>query len=330
MALSSDRKMPPLLRYPWPQTPLAAPPERSLLWQTPTEPGQARAALGLSAVLDATAPPRDGEPAVSEAAADAAADQDWALMFGAATARLGQLLRQQQGSAAAEAGAPGHGADLAAALQECLEALQQLGQIGRERLQWARAEAASTRAGARQARHQALHDPLTQLPNRTHFLARLAEVVAARISPADAPALLYLDLDGFKAINDQHGHAVGDRLLAIVALRLRRAVRGSDMMSRLGGDEFACLALGGRSPEQLRRLALKLHTAVAAPIALGELRLSISASIGIAICPPEGISGTALLQRADLAMYQAKRSGDRVVFHANLAADDGGQTPARP
>jgi diguanylate cyclase len=319
MDLSSDRLALPLLRPPWPQVPLALPPERAAPMPERAalvrfEPAGQRSAAWLA--MPAVGPAReDWAGARSDGAAERAADQDWALMFGAANARLHSLLWRQQHGNAAGTGGPLDHADLAEALQECLQVLEQLRQVGGERLGAARAEAARILAGARQARHQAWHDPLTELPNRAGFLARLAEVAGSGTSGAGRLALLYLDLDGFKAVNDRHGHAVGDRLLAVVALRLRRAVRAGDMMSRLGGDEFACLAQGGSSLPQLRRLALKLHAAVAAPMALDALRLSITASIGIAVCPPEGLAAAALLARADLAMYRAKRSGCGVAFH---------------
>lgn len=170
-----------------------------------------------------------------------------------------------------------------------------------------RSELAGTRAGEEQARHKALHDALTSLPNRSYFHERLDDALAKTPPLRQAFAVLYLDLDGFKAINDSHGHGVGDQVLGIVAQRLRRAIRVEDMVSRLGGDEFACLVMGLASQQQLKRLAAHLFDVVSAPVRLGELRLIVRPSIGIALCPDDGVTAQSLLDKADSAMYHAKR-----------------------
>ncbi|MBT9594757.1 MAG: GGDEF domain-containing protein [Vitreoscilla sp.] len=167
------------------------------------------------------------------------------------------------------------------------------------------AELAGTQAGERYARHLALHDALTQLPNQRHFHQHLCSALQAGTD--HAMAVLYLDLDGFKAINDTHGHDTGDELLRIVAARLARAVRGGDLVGRVGGDEFACLLCGALTHEQLQHLACKLFDAVATPVRVGLLTLSVSPSIGIATCPDNGTTAEALLRGADAAMYRAKR-----------------------
>lgn len=188
-------------------------------------------------------------------------------------------------------------------------------------LEQARAELRGTQDGERQARHQALHDGLTQLPNRRFFLERLGHALAHR-EPGQAPlAILYLDLDQFKPINDGHGHHVGDELLRIVATRLNRVVRSEDMISRLGGDEFACLRASGSTRRQLEELAGKLFDAVAAPMKIGSLRLSVQPSIGIALCPADGASVAELIRHADAAMYRAKRERSRHAFFSEAPPD---------
>ena len=179
----------------------------------------------------------------------------------------------------------------------------------------ARAELAGTQAGERQARHLAAHDALTSLPNRSRFCERLAQALGPQRPAHGRVAVLYIDLDGFKPINDEHGHAVGDEVLRIVAMRMTRAVRADDMVSRLGGDEFACLVTDRLDRAQLTRLAGKLFDAIAAPLTLGELRMAVSPSIGIAVCPEDGDAAADLLRLADAAMYCAKRTRSGFAFH---------------
>ena len=171
---------------------------------------------------------------------------------------------------------------------------------------------AASRRRERRARHSALHDSLTALPNRAFFHSRLDE--ALRLAGRDgAIAVLVLDLDGFKPVNDTHGHAAGDELLKIVAARLSHAVRGSDWVARLGGDEFACVLTGVRERERLRSLAAALVETISAPIALGPLRLSVRASIGIAVHDGDA-DGEMLVRRADAAMFSAKRARSGPTF----------------
>ena len=164
-----------------------------------------------------------------------------------------------------------------------------------------------TRAGERRARHQALHDGLTSLPNRRFFRERLDKALIHVEPRRPTLALLYLDLDGFKPINDRHGHDAGDELLKIVAARLKRVVRAGDMVSRVGGDEFACLLADSVDRRHLSHLASKVFDAVSAPLKIGNLNLTVRPSIGIAVCPTDGESAEALLRNADTAMYRAKR-----------------------
>lgn len=174
-------------------------------------------------------------------------------------------------------------------------------------LDTARNALAGTLDGERRARHQALHDGLTSLPNRTHFLDRLQESLAPHAASRPPLAVFYLDLDAFKSVNDTHGHAAGDELLRIVAARLARALRAEDLVGRLGGDEFACLIADMPGPQALEQLARKLYDTVAAPLSIGPLRLDVRPSIGIAMCPRDADTAAALLRCADAAMYRAKR-----------------------
>lgn len=178
----------------------------------------------------------------------------------------------------------------------------------RAELAWARAELVGTQAGEQRARHQALHDGLTSLPNRSYFCERLEHDLAYVRSRRQTLALMYLDLDGFKDLNDAHGHDTGDKLLQIVAARLTRAVRGDDMVSRLGGDEFACVLSGMPTRADLDHLAAKLFDVVSAPLTIGGIEVTIRPSIGIAISPDHGLTADELLKHADEAMYCAKRN----------------------
>lgn len=185
--------------------------------------------------------------------------------------------------------------------------LEQDVSIARAALAQARAELNRIQAEAALARHQALHDGLTRLPNRRLFRARLGQVLSGA-EPSPTPlAVFYLDLDGFKPINDLYGHEAGDELLRIVAARLLSSVRGDDMVCRLGGDEFACLFAALSEPEQLRSVAIKLFDVVSAPLRIGKLELTVCPSIGIARCPSDGATAEELLRNADAAMYRAKR-----------------------
>ena len=214
-------------------------------------------------------------------------------------------------------------------VQECAQALEQLHALFMDEvarhdalklemfdahtaLAQTRAELRGTQAGERQARHRALHDGLTALPNRSFFMEELA--LALRSTRTHGLAVMYLDLDEFKRINDQHGHAVGDEMLRIVAARLARVMRSQDVVSRLGGDEFACLLKGLIDRERLDQLAGEMHGAVSAPCRIGDLTLSVRPSIGIASCPGDGNGVDELLNNADIAMYRAKRAGTGHAF----------------
>ena len=219
--------------------------------------------------------------------------------------------------------------DLAAGALQALDCLQ--GQLRAERrahanvrrqlgetqalLAATEAALAASRRREHQARHSAMHDSLTALPNRAFFRIRLDEALRAAGGNGTL-AVLVLDLDGFKPVNDAHGHATGDELLKIVAARLSKAMRSSDWVARLGGDEFACAMTGVPGRDRLQDLAGALYDAISAPIALGGLRLRVRPSIGIAV--HDGTAdGDTLIRRADEAMFAAKRARSGPTFCEN-------------
>ncbi|MCG6659079.1 EAL domain-containing protein [Halomonas campisalis] len=152
----------------------------------------------------------------------------------------------------------------------------------------------------------ALHDPLTGLPNRTLFQDRLAQACAQARRDDRIVALLYLDLDHFKEINDSLGHPVGDALLREVGQRLQRCVRATDTVARLGGDEFAILLIGLTHPRGTARVAQAIIDAVSRPVRVQGQLLQVSTSAGITVFPQDGESGEQLLANADMALYRAK------------------------
>jgi diguanylate cyclase (GGDEF)-like protein len=158
------------------------------------------------------------------------------------------------------------------------------------------------------AQRGAHYDVLTALANRALLHEILKQQLAICVRDSSELSVLYIDLDGFKTINDLHGHAAGDELLRAVATRIDGAIRGSDVAARFGGDEFVVLLVQS-GVESARIVAAKLVRLLSAPYRLHELEIRISASIGIAIFPGSAVSSASLLERADAAMYEAKKSG---------------------
>ncbi len=158
-------------------------------------------------------------------------------------------------------------------------------------------------------RHLAEHDFLTDLPNRVLFLDRLQQALATARRQHTRVAVMFLDLDRFKAINDTHGHLAGDTVLKEVAARLVRCVRGVDTVSRQGGDEFVVILADIGGADQAAHVAGSVMHAVSQPMRLGEHEVALSVSIGISICPSDGDDIDTLLKNADIAMYHAKRDG---------------------
>ncbi|MFO1219278.1 MAG: EAL domain-containing protein [Burkholderiaceae bacterium] len=161
----------------------------------------------------------------------------------------------------------------------------------------------------RQLRHMARFDSLTGLANRTQFIERLELALARAARHEHLFAVLFIDLDRFKAINDSLGHAAGDELLRTMAARLSALVRGADLVARLGGDEFVILVEDIDDPADLRALGQRLLQSIGEPLTLQDRRFQISGSVGISLYPNDGDDAQTLLKNADAAMYLAKSKG---------------------
>ena len=166
----------------------------------------------------------------------------------------------------------------------------------------------------RELEHLALHDPVTGLANRVLFEDRLSHALRARGRSGDELAILMLDLDDFKTVNDGLGHHAGDELLAAVGQRISGCIRPGDTAARLGGDEYGVLLTAIAGPAAARAVAQRVYDAVRTPTEIAGEQISISASVGIALAPHHGDDPVTLLRYADLAMYAAKKkSGDHIV-----------------
>jgi diguanylate cyclase (GGDEF)-like protein len=170
-----------------------------------------------------------------------------------------------------------------------------------------------------EARHLGHHDALTGLANRALFDEIVEHHLAICGRTGTRLAVLYVDLDDFKAVNDAHGHATGDELLRGVAARLKNGIRSSDLAARLGGDEFG-VVLVNAGMDAAAKVARKLTDSVSMPYPIGPLTIEISASIGIAGYPDSGTSSEALLHSADEAMYKAKPGRKRQVIAGGAAS----------
>ncbi|MFJ2671036.1 putative bifunctional diguanylate cyclase/phosphodiesterase [Streptomyces sp. NPDC087525] len=173
-----------------------------------------------------------------------------------------------------------------------------------------------------QLQHNAEHDPLTDLPNRALFTERVRQALSGRRTTDPGTAVLFIDLDGFKGVNDRLGHQVGDELLILAAHRLQDSVRAGDTAARLGGDEFAAIVLGDGNDDltarehQVHEIADRLRLTLSQPYRIDGNDVRVAASIGIAFAEP-GITPTELMRNADLAMYRAKAAGkNRVELYA--------------
>jgi diguanylate cyclase (GGDEF)-like protein len=158
-------------------------------------------------------------------------------------------------------------------------------------------------------RYNAYHDSLTRLPNRALFQDRLSQEVGRARRAGTSTALLLLDVDRFKTVNDTLGHAAGDMLLVEVAKRLKSRKRAGDTIARLGGDEFVLIVSNLRRKEDAAVVAEQILDALKPPIQIGEHELHVSASVGVAIFPDDGDEGTSLMKSADMALYRAKELG---------------------
>lgn len=193
-----------------------------------------------------------------------------------------------------------HGVDEVKAVEQALD---------RSRAALAESEAALalSRNAERAASELAMHDQKTGLPNRTLFDDRLAQAIAGADRHGWMLAVMFLDLDRFKVVNDTHGHAAGDAVLSVVAQRLMRNARDEDTVCRNGGDEFLYLLINPKDRESIGRIAGSVRDEVECPIGLGAVQFVITPSIGIALYPDHGASGPILIAHADAAMYRAKQ-----------------------
>ena len=163
--------------------------------------------------------------------------------------------------------------------------------------------------------HRALHDPLTDLANRNLFYDRFRQSLHAARRENGTVALVMLDLDEFKAVNDAHGHAVGDDALKKVASRLRLGLRATDTAARLGGDEFAWILPNVSSRATIETMVRERLSNVREPMQVGDVQIVIGVSAGIALYPEDGRDVDSLMKHADAALYAAKKAGDGVLFY---------------
>ena len=161
----------------------------------------------------------------------------------------------------------------------------------------------------RELQHAAFHDPLTELPNRRYLIERCETALANARRHNEAIALLLIDLDHFKPINDKHGHDAGDLMLQCIAQRLREHVRAGDTVARLGGDEFAALVCGADAETHAREIAERLLAELAKPVLYGAERLTVTISIGVALYPQHAGNFAALYKAADEMLYRVKTRG---------------------
>ena len=190
-------------------------------------------------------------------------------------------------------------------------------------LRYIRRTAATIAEGENRLRHLALHDPLSGLPNRTFFGERLAAVMAEAGRDESLAAVLAIDLDHFKDINDTLGHHVGDGLIRAVAQRVVRALRDDDLVARLGGDEFAVITTDVPNLAALEFLAERLIDKLRAPYAISGHTLVIGASVGIALIDRRSGEAADIMRRADVALYRAKNEGRNraCIYDADMDAD---------
>jgi diguanylate cyclase len=160
-----------------------------------------------------------------------------------------------------------------------------------------------------EARNLALHDTLTGLPNRLNLMNHLAEMTGKPAGEGELSAVIFLDLDDFKSINDTYGHNIGDTLLQNTAIRLKDSIRCTDFVARLAGDEFILLIKGVQSKAIVESIANKIKNQFSIPFTINDNTLTVTISFGISLYPYDGTTSEKLLYKADKALYKAKHSG---------------------
>jgi diguanylate cyclase (GGDEF)-like protein len=200
--------------------------------------------------------------------------------------------------------------------------LRPLAWRGRELRILAVRDISERKEAAERIAHLAFHDALTGLPNRAVFADHLERTVASSGECGEPVAVLCVDLDGFKAVNDLYDHPAGDALLIAAAQRLRAAVRGHELVARLGGDEFAVVQAGGQQPDHAGLLASRILEALAEPFAIGLDTVRISGSVGVALFPDDAADSASLVKNADMALYRAKAEGRASARFYEAAMDE--------
>lgn len=181
--------------------------------------------------------------------------------------------------------------------------------IARQRRREFRERLSEARNNAEMLEKLAQHDPLTGLPNRALLENRFEQAIALHLRRKQMLALAFLDLDGFKTINDTHGHSVGDALLVELGKRMKSVLRDGDTLARLGGDEFVAIITDLNVKEDANRILQRLLVACSNPVSIGAVSVQVTVSIGVAFVPTHGTGIDMLLRKADQAMYLAKQSG---------------------
>ncbi len=177
----------------------------------------------------------------------------------------------------------------------------------------------------RQAEEVASRDTLTDMPNRRYFVDALRAAIANGRATGARFAVLYCDLDGFKEINDLHGHAIGDRTLAVASKRLTHALRPDDIVARIGGDEFGIIVRRIEDRSDVRRIQESIERAFGEPLTIDRLRLAVGITVGFALFPDSGTAEDALLNCADEAMYRRKRA--KKIRLTTKGTTEGARTP---
>lgn len=188
------------------------------------------------------------------------------------------------------------------------------------------ADISRLKAQEKQLKQMAYYDALTDLPNRVLLADRLVQGIQQTRRAQTLMAVCYLDLDGFKSVNDSLGHEAGDRLLVEMAARLKTALRGGDTVARLGGDEFVLLLVGLESVEECGLALERLLNAITQPILIEDQPVTVSASIGVALFPQDDSDADTLMRHADQAMYQAKQAGKNRYHIFDVAQDHSART----
>ncbi len=179
----------------------------------------------------------------------------------------------------------------------------------------------ATQTVAEQYRQMAFHDPVTALPNRILLHDRLDIALAQARRHKRSFAVLFIDIDKFKYINDTFGHAAGDTILRLIADKLRGCMRTEDTVSRAGGDEFLCLLMEVKNQDAVKSVAECMFAQIAQAAGTVGFNIAVKLSVGCAMCPLDGVTPEILLRNADKAMYRAKRAGTGLAFCDDHAAD---------